>query len=772
MPRNTKSPMRIVVPLVVLIAGIGVAILAAKTSTKKSPNTTNTPDSQVETPETGVDSTESPEQVQPIEPEAAPEAAPDEPKATEQPDSDEANQPADQPLDRTPLMVRTLDTQPDLPALGSLDADSGYEIEAVLSPYGLGIDSLRLTGYFETLENKEHVLVQKTRAIDTGGVVSSAVPFALTAVIVNGQRLDLTSGPKGEPVWKHAPDRGLGAYDAIIETDDGSPVLLIERTISVAQNSHVVEIHQRAVNLSKSPVSIEWIHSGPITLGPDSGGYGGDKRRLRFGYWLNPKSQAGDTAVLSNKYTTPFRSLAGLTKDNGAYVIPLKRDLWPNPRSVKAGDRLVWYGLTQRYFGVAFHPLIDPAGPDRLFRVQRMSRIAGLEPGTPLSAGRGELIKKTVVLTLVESEQEHILPGGAASFDVGLFAGPLSRPVINAEPLPKALGLQGLVLYNFGGMCAFFTFQPLAHLLLAILHFLHTVTGDWAIGIIILVIIVRSCLHPVTRWSQIKMQRFGAQMQGIAPKQKKIKEKYADDPKRMQAEMTKLWREEGINPAGMLGCLPMMLQSPVWIALYATLFFAVELRHQPAFYGIFQSAFGGWQFLADLSRSDNAIPLGRNFDLGIMHIDAINILPILMGFVFYFHQKYLTPPTATSMTSDQESTQKMIKLMTIFMFPIFMYAAPSGLALYFVTNSSLAIVENKWIRAHMNKHGLLDPDKIRESIQAKREARQTNGFMARLKKAASEQQKQQEASKRMMRRVKNTAPERTEPNYKKKKPKK
>jgi YidC/Oxa1 family membrane protein insertase len=759
--------MRIVVPLVVLIAGIGVAILAAQTNPKKQSTTAanNTPDSQVQPPETGVDSTDSPEQVQPDESQADPTATPDDNETTNQPDPGGKSQ----AIDPTPLTVRTLETQPDLPILGSLDADSGYEIEAILSPYGLGIESLRLTGYFETLEDKEHVLVQKTREIDTGGIVSSAVPFALTAVIVNGQRLDLTSGPKGEPVWTHAPDRAPGAFNAIVETDDGTPVVLIERTISVAPDSHVVEIHQRAVNLSKSPVTVEWIHSGPITLGPDTGGYGGDKRRLRFGYWLNPKSQAGDTAVLSSKYTTPFRSLVGLRKENGAYVIPLKSDLWPNTKSEKAGDRLVWFGLTQRYFGVAFHPLIDPAGPNRLFPVQRVTRVAGLEPGTPINASRGELTNKTVVLTLIESESRYIAPGGAASFDVGLFAGPLSRPVINAEPLPEALGLQGLVLYNFGGMCAFCTFQPLAHLLLAILHLLHTITGDWAIGIIILVIIVRTCLHPVTRWSQIKMQRFGAQMQGIAPKQKKIKEKYGDDPKRMQQEMTKLWREEGINPAGMLGCLPMLLQSPVWIALYATLFFAVELRHQPAFYGVFQSAFGGWQFLADLSRSDNAIPLGKGFSLfGVAHIDAINVLPLMMGFVFYFHQKYLTPPTTTSLSPEQESTQKMVKIMSVFLFPIFMYAAPSGLALYFVTNSSLAIIENKWIRAHMNKHGLLDPDKIRESVQAKREARQTGGFMARLKSAAADQQKQQEASKRMMRRVKNVAPERTEPNYKKK----
>ncbi len=124
--------------------------------------------------------------------------------------------------------------------------------------------------------------------------------------------------------------------------------------------------------------------------------------------------------------------------------------------------------------------------------------------------------------------------------------------------------------------------------LLALLHLLHDITFDWALAIILLVVCVRSVLHPITRWSQLRMLVFGKQMQGMAPKQKAIQEKYKDDPQRLQQEMAKLWREEGISPAGFLGCLPMFLQSPVWIALYAMLYFTIDLRHEPAFFGVFQ----------------------------------------------------------------------------------------------------------------------------------------------------------------------------------------
>jgi len=85
-----------------------------------------------------------------------------------------------------------------------------------------------------------------------------------------------------------------------------------------------------------------------------------------------------------------------------------------------------------------------------------------------------------------------------------------------------------------GGPCAFCTFPWLAHILVWLLNNIHDwLTRDWALAIFVLVLIVRTVLHPVTKWSQIRVQRFSHQMQQMAPKQKKIQEKYKGDPKRM-----------------------------------------------------------------------------------------------------------------------------------------------------------------------------------------------------------------------------------------------
>jgi YidC/Oxa1 family membrane protein insertase len=222
-------------------------------------------------------------------------------------------------------------------------------------------------------------------------------------------------------------------------------------------------------------------------------------------------------------------------------------------------------------------------------------------------------------------------------------------------------------------------------------------------------------------------------MQELGPKQKKIQERYKDDRKKLQQEMSRLFKEEGISPTGALGCLPMFLQMPIWIALYATLYFAFELRQQPGFFGLFQ-LIGGWPFLADLAEPDHAIPLGTGFSLPLMGtITAINVLPLVLGVVFYIQQKYLTPPPSASLTPEQAQQQKVMKIMMVVMFPLIMYNAPSGLSLYFIVNSTLGTLESRWIRSHAEKHGLFD----RKPGQTKRKS----GFMERLSQIAEERQK-------------------------------
>ena len=114
---------------------------------------------------------------------------------------------------------------------------------------------------------------------------------------------------------------------------------------------------------------------------------------------------------------------------------------------------------------------------------------------------------------------------------MGLFTGPLDTTLFNKEPY-RSLNFSTLVVYNMGGPCAFCTFQWLAKGLLLFLKAIHYVTLDWSVAIIILVLVVRLVLHPLTRRSQIAMTKMQKQMASIQPELDKIKKKYPDDSAR------------------------------------------------------------------------------------------------------------------------------------------------------------------------------------------------------------------------------------------------
>lgn len=598
------------------------------------------------------------------------------------------------------------------------------------SRLGAGITHLALPDSYQSVKHETHIDLQSV--VDIAGL-PRAIPFAALAVTINGQVVDIAS----QPVWRELEP---GVFECLIDDPDGSPLLKITRAFELkADDLYGFTLTNTFENLSGRAITASLTQTGPIDLPKPENTYGGDRRRVRFGYLLPVDQQVSDTTVTVDDDLESRTTLLGKKVAAGAgKVYPTTNLVWPNERSMEGGHRLSWLAMTDRYFAVAVHPVFDPAAvgspEDKLLNdIDTVDRLL-LNP----SAAAAD----TIVVLRMNGADLALAPGESRSTEFAVYAGPMSRPSIRQDPTLASLRLPEMVVYSMGGMCDPCTFQWLTGGLMSVLRLFHSFTGDWAIAIMLLVVLVRGCLHPVTRWSQIRMQRFGVQMQAMGPKQQQLKEKYKDDPKKLQQETGKLWKEEGINPAGMLGCLPMFLQTPVWMALYATLFFAIELRQQPAFYGVFQSVTGGsWEFLSDLSQPDHAIPLPEfmHFSFPLWGaVASINILPLLLGVVFFAHQKFLTPPTSATMTPEQEQQQKIIKVMMVVMFPIMMYAAPSGLALYFITNSVMGIIEHKWIRAHMDKHGMLDPEKIRAERQSK-----GPGFMSRLNEAAERQKQMQ-----------------------------
>lgn len=775
--KKNNTAMRVLLPLAMLVVGVGVAVSVSINTSRQGQ--TPAPDQEIgQQVDQQADQDEQPGSSASTDPEPSPppadpttEPATDTadsstPPDTVDPTTDLASNDPDeaQPADDTPPGASDLPTvqsttidplaglhaaelgDPAVPLvlapLGSLDETSDDFLRIEFSRYGAGITQLRLSRYLVaahakaesgTRPDEDFVSVQHEYDYQNDGVT----PMSVWAVQINGTIVPLQgiAGSDGleKRMWlQEAP----GRFRAQIVNAAGDPVLDIVRTFTVKPSSYNIRIDHLLTNHTSETLTVRLVQIGPVEL-EQIASYGGDKRRVRYGFLSDPSQDPSQQLVLGDKLLKARRQLVGKRdKATGRYASPAP--YWPTDKKRDIGKSLAWIAQTNRYFGAAVFAPIDEADP----APDKALRAAPLVERTLLDRGSSE----PVLALRLTSEPMTLTPAGTSdaqqSLDMGLFAGPLSKRVIAADAMRKSLAMDTLVAYNFGGFCAICTFSWLTGPLIALLRFVHeNLVFDWALSIIVLVLIVRTILHPVTKWSQIKMQRFTKQMQAIGPKQKQIQERYKDDRKKLQQEMGKLWREEGISPTGMLGCLPMFLQTPVWIALYATLYYAIELRDQSAFFGLFQS-FNGWVFLADLSEPDRFInfPNWSGISIPIMGVvNSVNIMPLFLGIVFFMHQKYMTPPSTGTMSPEQESTQKIMKVMMVVMFPLLMYNAPSGLAMYFIANSTLGIIETKWIRAHMAKNDLLNPEKAKKPKKP--------GFFARMQKLAEKQQKLRQQQK-------------------------
>ncbi|MCK4871834.1 MAG: YidC/Oxa1 family insertase periplasmic-domain containing protein [Phycisphaerales bacterium] len=600
--------------------------------------------------------------------------------------------------------------------LGGLDPAPGntYLMEVHFTPLGAGIESLELRDFWTTLQKTEHYVLQSGLTVGKQGVVPLAATWLRIGdaplVSLFSRQSAESGGAITADLWK---ETAPGTFEALVVDDQDQPVLRIERRYTLQPDSYEISLDQRFTNLSGRPLDVKLYQYGPADPVADTGVYGGDRRRIRFGYLFPPNRDPSQRNVVATEFLLDRSKL--LRGERAG------EQLWPNETSTREQYAFSWTAMTNRYFAFAVHAPVGATGGTQAF-----PQIESVHP-TVITDASGD---KAVALQLT-CRQMRIEPGTWADLDIAAYAGPLDRKLLKQQPYGE-IGLSGLIVYRFG--CSMCTFQWLAKFLLSFLGVLHDyVLFDWALAIVALVAVVRVLLHPLTKRAQINMARFSKQMQSLKPKQDKIKEKYADDTKRQNAELQKLMREEGVNPANLLGCLPMFLQMPIWIALYAMLFYAIDLRHESAFFGVFQM-FNGWEFLGDLSHPDGFIPFSKTFSgiplLG--DVSSLNILPLLMGVIFYLQQKYMTP-TAAAMSKEQETQQKIMKIMMVVMFPLFLYNAPSGLTLYILTSSTTSVFESRYIRAHIKEMELDKPDKsgkrkkkptLAERIEAKRRASQ------------------------------------------------
>jgi len=241
------------------------------------------------------------------------------------------------------------------------------------------------------------------------------------------------------------------------------------------------------------------------------------------------------------------------------------------------------------------------------------------------------------------------------TYRVKVFLGPKKSDVIGA------LGVKALYGLEDGGVL-----KPIYAILSWLLDLFYSLIGNWGLVVIAVSVLIKLLLEPLSIKSAISMKRF----QLIAPKIKEIQEKYKNDPKRMNAEMAELYKTYGANPAS--GCLPLLLQIPIFIAFYGVLISFIELSGQ------------SFLWIRDLTKPDTILYI-KAFEGLIILPTSINLLPIIMTVLS------ITQTAISSAKVQTEQTITMWLIPIIFMF-IF-WNLPSALVLYWTVQNLLSLIE-------------------------------------------------------------------------------
>jgi len=263
-----------------------------------------------------------------------------------------------------------------------------------------------------------------------------------------------------------------------------------------------------------------------------------------------------------------------------------------------------------------------------------------------------------------------------------LFAGPKLSRVLAADALAP-YELESVLSYGWK------VFSWVAKLLIGFLELLGSLVHNYGITIILLTVCVRVLMFPLSRKQHVSMHK----MQKLQPLMKEINEKYKNDRQAKSQAMMVLYRKHKVNPLG--GCLPLLLQLPIFIGLYNGIYYAVEVRQAP------------FLWITDLGAPDRLFSIGMHIKFLMIKTSHFNLLPLLAVAGMILQQRLSQPATG-----DPQQMQQR-KMMTIMMgvFGFLFYSVSSGLCLYFITSSLLHLVEQKVIlRKLIHEPAAASPD--------------------------------------------------------------
>lgn len=312
---------------------------------------------------------------------------------------------------------------------------------------------------------------------------------------------------------------------------------------------------------------------------------------------------------------------------------------YKNPKDARIVNvgAVKWTALKSKYFSLILKPLV--ATKDQFYYIDRNGML----------------------VTGVDVTDNAVPAGATIENAFRLYVGPIDIATLKRFDQD----LEETIDYGF--------FGGISKALLAVLRFCYSLVHSWGLAIIMLSVLLNILLFPLTLKSFSSMQK----MQALQPQMEKLKKLHKDNPQKLNKDIMELYKKYKINPLS--GCLPMLLQMPIFIALYQALMRSIELRNAK------------FLWIDDLSSPDAVrIPI----TLPILG-NSINILPLIMVAAMVIQQKMSSRSMGGAVTDEQKQQQKMMLIMMPIMFGFIFYNMPSGLVMYWIINTVLTIIEQR-----------------------------------------------------------------------------
>ncbi len=455
---------------------------------------------------------------------------------------------------------------------------------------------------------------------------------------------------------------------------DGRKLLRVVKTYTIATAGYDVCMDLHVESLDGRPHRVILTQRGPLNVHKQD--MRGDSRKV---YYAIATGELIETGITERKETVSEK------KDEQGNTVKLELQPVPLPGPDVEG-KFLWAALGNQYFATIVTPT-DAEGKADSTAIEA-AQVVHLTDNTGADEN-GDLTFRLI------SRAVEVKPGKPLDLHFDMYLGPKEQTLFM-----DAKGHAAYVERNYMGTIQeeyyFCVWAPLAELMSNLLIGLHDWVWphNWGLAIIILVLVVRVILHPVTKKGQVSMSRMQVKMGELQPKIEEIKKKYGNDRNKLNTETMALYKKEGINPASnLMSCLPMGLQMPIWVALWATLSNTIELRHAS-----FMIIPGHW--ILDLAAPDALYRFARPVRLLLFEIDAINVLPFLWGLSMVLQQRLMPRPKSGKTSEQLQQQQRMMYIMAV-VFTVMFYSFPSGLTLYIMASNFFGLLEQWRIRQHL-----------------------------------------------------------------------